>query len=106
MRSIPASSLLPLCLSWQSPRLVCEFGEPFCIVFRVVHGNIRDRAIQVLKLRSPDVLPIIARYLATMTYKAGILGDGHGKARDTVARERYPPYWLVGFRVSVRITTD
>ena len=79
-------------------------GEPFCIVFRVVHRHIRDRAIQVVKLRSPDVLPIIARYLATVTYKAGILGDGNGKARDTVARERYPPYWLIGFGVLVRVT--
>src|SRR6266851_10198278 len=95
MITIPASSLLPLCLCWQSPWLACELGQPFCIVFRVVHRNISDRAIQVLKLRSPDVHPTSARCLVTVTYKAGVLGDGHGKARGTVARERYSPEWFV-----------
>src|SRR5258708_6605965 len=106
MRSIPASSLLPLCLCWQSPWLLCELGKPCCIGFPIIHRNMSDGTIQVLQLRSPGVFPFPAGCFATVPYKAGILCDGDGKACNTVVREPDSPAWLkllIRFGVLARV---
>jgi hypothetical protein len=66
---------------------------------RLLRRNVSGRAILILKLRSPDVFPIPAEYLANATHKAAILSDGNGKARNTVVRDPYSPEWFIRYRM-------